>query len=348
MHSDSPAVQDTEKLIEQGSIVLALSESPFYQNFLERFLVAIGRPLRLPWWAVQTVLYSATVVLFVRFLNVPRLYPHAGYVSFGLEQVGEFLFTTFMICHLRNTRNVAILAVSRVRKGTDRLIWLRSFLAPSSWGWVVRSRGTRWTIRAWLVTLALLLAYWGGQFIYYRGGAMGISHAKNYWDASYPLPQFVYLYPTIAKAAMFVAVAAYFWWLRGSILIARGKCPSTLTVQQRELLYLRCSELATRFMVMVSATALLWVCARALAYGFGFWAYLYSGGLLFLLAAQIGIFADVKPSHWVSVRFFRQVIASEFIVDWPVTHLGQLAGLVLIWGPILGLGPLARLVGSYA
>lgn len=332
----------------QAAIALALSNSGFYRNFLERFLVSTGKLLRLPWWAVHLVLYLASVFALVSLLSVPRLYPHAGYISFGAEQVGEFLFTTFMLWHLRKSRSIAILAAARLPNGKDRLIWLRKFLAPSSWGWSVRFGNRRPSVSVWLATSVVLIAYWGGQFLFYRGRGLRVPHVNTYWDTCYPYPQLLYLYPTLAKAAMFTAAVAHFWWLSGLMSIVRGQCPSALNVRQRRLLYLECSRAGTEFIVMVSLIAVLWVFARALAYGFGFWAYLYSLSLLLLFAAQVAIFTGTNLSEWLSGYFFRELITSGFVTDWPVTTVGRLAGLSLVWGPILGLGPLAQLIGSHA
>ena len=330
----------TAELSEEAAIIFALSNSSFHKNFLERFLGATGRLLRLPWWAVHLAFYLGVSLAFVYLLNVNRLYPKAGYVSFGAEQVGEFIFTTFMLWHLRRSRSAAVLAAARITDGKNRLIWLRKYLAPASWGWVARLGNREWNIRVWFVSAVLLTAYWGSQLIYYRGGWLRVPHSQYYWAIYYPYPQLLYIYPTIAKAAMMVAGAAHFWWLYGLMSLVRGRCPSGLTIRQRRSLYLECGRAATQFSLGVSAATVVWVSARALAYGFSFWAYLYSFCLLLVFAGEVVIITDAK-FPWISAQFLRQLIAPDFAIEWQVA-----ATLSAVWGLILGLGPMAHIVGA--
>jgi hypothetical protein len=333
---------------EPLEVAFILGNSDFYRHFLERFLDSIAERIHLPWWAVHLALYLATILAFVSLVDIPRLYPRAGFASFGLEQCGEFLFTTFLLWHLRKSRSIAIVAAARVSNAKGRMIWLRKYLAPASWGWIVKWGEVRWRVPVWFVTAVILACYWGGQLVYYRGGPLSISHAHTYWDSSYPYPQLLYLYPTIAKAAMITTAVAHFWWLSGLTAIVGGRWPSTLSGRQKRLLYLECSRTATQFTIAVSLTAMLWVFARALAYGFGLWAYLYSLALLMLVAGQVTIFGNFQPSEWIRLHFFRELIASEFLIDWPDTMAGRLTGLSLVWGLILGLGPLAKVVAALA
>lgn len=334
------------ELNEQANIVFALSNAGFYRHFLERFLAEAGRVLHVPWWVVHLALYLATTIAFVVLLPVPRLYPSAGYVSYAAEQVGEFMFTVLMLYHLRSARTIAVLAAARISNGRARLLWMRRYLAPTSWGWVLRWRNRQWTMRVWSATAILLMVYFCGQFLFYRAQLPWLRHFRNSWDLYYPYPQLLYLYITFAKAAMMVAGAAHFWWLYGLIAIIRGRYPSSLNVGQKESLYFECGQAATRLTVVVSAATVVWVLAHALAYGFTFWAYLYSFCLLVLFTAQVIIVKGVKPYPRISARFLREMIAPDFAISWPVSGVGRFATLTAIWGPILSLGPLAQFVGA--
>lgn len=328
----------TADLSEEAAVIFALSNSDFYQNFLERFLAASGRLLRLPWWAIHLGLYFGIGIAFVCFLNVHEMYPNGGYISFGAEQVGEFMFTAFMLWHLRKSRSAAVLTAARIANGRDRIIWLRKYLAPVSWGWVVRFGRRQWAIRVWFLNVALLTAYWGSQFLHYRVAVHRFPHSHDFWAVSYPYPQLLYIYPTMAKAAMAIAGVAHFWLLRGMVSVVRGRYPSNLSATEKESLYLECGQTATQFSLGVSAAIVIWVLARALAYGFTFWAYLYSFCLFVVFAGQVVIITDSR-FPWISAPFLRQLIAPNFAMEWQVAGIG---------GLILGLGPMAQIIGAVA
>ncbi len=354
--SDETAATLPSELREQTGIVLALTNSNFYRHFLERFLDGVGRVLRVTWWVIHLALYLAVGVVFVLLIDVPRLYPNQGYFSFWGEQIGEFMFTTFMLFHIRKSRTVAFLAAARISDGKARLIWLRRYLAPTYWGWVVRWEPRRrsklqWIVRVWFATAFILLVYYLGQFVYYRNLLPWFPHSRSYWDAYYyPYPQLLYLYPTIAKAAMMVAGVAHFWWLYGLSEIVRGRYPSSLTSRQKRSLYFECGQTAIRLSVVVSAATVVWVSAHALAYGFTFWFYLYSLWLLVLFMAQVAIIKDLKPYRRIAGRSFREIfqelIAPDFAISWQFTGIRRFATLSAVWGLILCLGPLAQLAAS--
>lgn len=342
------SVPVTVESAEERIVFPALSNPVFLRNFLERFLVAAGRLLGLPWWAVHLGLYLAVGIASAWFINVHELYPNGGYVSFGAERVAEFIFTAFMLWHVRKCRRAALLAAARLTSGKDQLIWLREYLAPVSWGWVARLGERQWNIRVWSLNAALLTAYWGSQFIYYRSGWLKVPHSRYYWAIYYPYPQLLYIYPTIAKAAMAIAGAAQFWWLRGQMLVVRGRYPSNFTAEQKNILYQECGRAATQFSLGVTVAIVIWVLARALAYGFTFWAYLYSLCLLVVFAGQIAIVTDAR-FPWLSGRFLRQLIAPDFAVDWQFEGFRRFATLSPVWGLlglIVALGPLAQVVGA--
>lgn len=349
-HETSRNVKDSipSEWTREANVIFALANSDRYRNFLERFLVRAGRIFRLPWWVVHALLYLLTAVAFVWWIDLPRLYPHLPYIAFSLEQIGEFTFTTFMIYHLRESRTVAVLAAARIPRWTDRSTWLRRYLAPTSWGWTIHQRKSAWAVRGWVVIAFLLLVYYGGQFLSYRTHAPWIPHPHNSWASLYPYPQLLYLYPTIAKAAMMVAGAAQLWWLYGLIQVSRGKYPSGLTSKQREDLSVQCGRAATRLSLGVSVATAIWVAGRTLATGFTFWAYLYSVWLLLLFAFQAAIIGGVFPIARFNGRFLRELIASNFRISWEATRARRVATLSAVWALALCVGPVAQLTAFLA
>ncbi len=345
----------TADLNEEASIIIALSNSNLYKHFLERFLDGIGRSVHVPWWMVHFVLYSAIWVGFIFLIDVPKLYPNAGYFSFGGEQIGEFIFTTFMLYHIRKSRLIAILAAARIKNTGTRLIWLRRFLAPAYWGWIVRwrisgQRKGQWVLRTWAATACVLTVFLGGQYIYYHGNLRWFPHAHSYWGLYYyPYPQLIFLYATIAKASMMVAGFAQFWWLYGLMGIIRGKYPSSLNSQQRKLLYFECCQAAIRFSMVVSAATAIWVFGHALDYGFTFWSYLYSVWLALLFIMQTAVIKNLQLRFKFSKEFrefFGELLAPDFAILSEFTGIRKFATLSAVWVLILCPGPLAQLAAS--
>lgn len=334
------------ELNKEAAVVFALAKSGSYRHFLERFLDGAGRLLRLPWWAVHLALYLATIVAFIWLIDVSKLYPRGGYVSFGAEQVAEFMFTTFMLYHLRESRSVAFLAAARISDGKARLVWLRTFLAPASWGWVLRRARPRLILRPWLGTALVLMAYYGGQYVYYRVQPAWLGHLRGYWDSCYPYPQLIYFYPTLAKASLIVAGAAHFWWLYGLTGIVRGRYPSSLSNKHKRALYFQSGQAAIRLSLMVTVATVVWVIARALNYTPTFWVYLYSVWLIMLFATQVVIIKGLKPLAWINTKFFRELIAPDFAISWEFTGIRRFATLTALWGLMLCVGPLAELAAT--
>lgn len=354
--SDSSTPQPTSfitpELNKQAEITYALANSGLYKHFLERFLERFGCVLHLPWWAVHFVLYLGTWTAFVLLIDVPKIYPHTGYFSFGGEQVGEFMFTTFLLFHIRQCRSTAVLAAAQIADTENRLIWLRRYLAPIYWGWVVRWKfwwggKLRQTIlRTWLATVCVLIAYYGGQFLFYRGDLVWLFHAPRHWEAEfYPYPQFIYVYPTIAKAAMMVAGVGHFRWLSGLMKIVRGECPSSLNSKQRQQLYFKCCDAAIRSSIFISVATAFWVVGDTLAKGFTFWSYLYSVCLVLIYATQVIIIRNLRllPRHdeGEPQNFFRELI---FGVCWQLPKSRRFATVTVVWGLMLCHAPLSQLV----
>jgi hypothetical protein len=349
------ADESSPELKEKAAVVFALSNSSLYKHFLERFLEKIGRLLCLPWWGIHFVLYLATWTAFVLLIDVPQIYPNAGYFSFGGEQLGEFMFTTFMLFHIRQCRSIAILAAARINDTKTRLIWLRRYLAPIYWGWIVRwkfylgGKLRQGILRTWLATICVLIIYWGGQFLYYHGDLLWIFHAPRYWEVHYyPYQQLIYIYPTIAKAAMMVAGLGHFRWLSGLARIIRGECPSTLNSKQRQQLYFECRHTAIRATIFISAATAIWAVGDTLAKGLTFWSYLYSVWLLLIYVAQVVIIRNLSLFPRRNKRTFQNFFweLTEFGVSWQFTGIRRYAAALALFVSIISADLLPQLVAS--
>ena len=308
--------------------------SDIYQNVLERFLERAGRFFHLPWWAVHLALYLVTDVAFVRLFELHQLYPHASNLAFWSEQVAEFMFTTYMLWHLRTARALADYAAASIEDGMFRHRWLNEYVAPSSQGWLVQWRGLRFTVRSSLAALAIVLIYYGGQLLHFRLGFGSIPSAARWWAFYYPYPQLLYLYPTIAKACMMVAGAGYFWWLRGVTKLANGQFPSKLNQHERDELYARCGEAATQLTVFVTLATLIWLMARYLTYIHTptLWAYLYSSWLIVLFITEVLIFRRSRPGFHAG--FFRALIAPDFLFA-QFSGVRRALAISALWGLII-------------
>ncbi len=121
---------------EQLAVLQTLGASRFHQHFLERFLEDLGRQLCLQWWTVHALLYALSLGLFAALADVHAQFPRTGYLGL-LGFLPEFIFTTFMLWHLRECRRRAFLVVAQLPPGPQRLNWLRRYWAPMHWGWVI-------------------------------------------------------------------------------------------------------------------------------------------------------------------------------------------------------------------
>jgi len=343
------------ELHKEATVVFALSNSGLYKHFLERFLYGIGRLLRVPWWSVHFILYAATWTAFVLLIDVPKIYPNTSYFSFGGEQIGEFMFTTFMLFHICQSRSTAILVAARIGNTESRLVWLRRYLAPIYWGWILRwkfysgGRMRQIILPTWLATICVLIVYFGGQLFYYHGYLLWVFHAPRYWEVYYyPYQQIIYLYPTIAKAAMMVAGLGHFRWLSGLMKIVRGEYQSTLNSKQRQQLYFECRHMAIRASIFVGAATAIWSVGDTFAKGFTFWSYLYSAWLLLIYAAQVAIIRNLRlyPRHKKGT--FRGIFWElvMFGVSWQFTGIRRFATALALLGSISSPCLLDRLVAS--
>jgi hypothetical protein len=320
------------ELTEQAVFIRNASNSGIYRHFLERFLLACGRVLRVPWWTVHTSLYLATTASFLYFMNVARLYPHGELTSFLGEQIGECIFTTFMLFHIRASRTVALSSASQITDAHVSMFWLQRYLAPACWGWMIRRGRSVWVVRNWEVIALLLVGYYVPQFLFYRSPWLSLAHTKTYWDIVYPYPQLLYIYPTVAKASMMVAALGHFWWLSGLSKIVRGTYPTRMSSIQSRSLYLDCGGSVVRFTAFLCAATLAWATARALSYGFTFWAYLYSAWLTVLVVTQIKMLARVRIFPSTAARSIATLFIPDCVVSWEFTGIRRFAPALAVWG----------------
>ncbi|MCX6927922.1 MAG: hypothetical protein NT154_32640, partial [Verrucomicrobia bacterium] len=121
-------------------VILPLATSGFLDHFLESFLAKAGRLFRLPWWLVHAALYALVAIVAAVWVDQRKFFPRGGSLTLCGILAAEFVFTTWMLVHIRQSRTLALLAVARLNSGHDRLTWLRTFFGPMHWGWVIRGR----------------------------------------------------------------------------------------------------------------------------------------------------------------------------------------------------------------
>ncbi len=313
---DWPALPDSQSgaavlprgLGEQAAVVLTLARSSFYRHFLETFLEGAGRLLRVPWWGVHGFLYLATGVAYVTLVDVPRYFPNAGYISYAGQLITDFVFTTWMLWHLRECRSRAFLVAARIGDAKGRLTWLRKHLGPTHWGWLLSQRsslrkeahsesGVRssefevqsstFRLRVWQLTALVLVIHYGHLLCF----AWPPEPAKL-WAVYYP--HLIGIYTHLCKAALMVTLFTHFWWLNGLMRVARGGYASDLSREQRQDLVAECRRTAFRLSVVVGTAASLWMLSHGLALGVTYWSYLFSLGLAALFTVQVAIIKDLR------------------------------------------------------
>ncbi len=278
---------------EQLTALQTLGASRFHHHFLERFLERLGRWLHLPWWAVHALLYALTLGLFAAFADVHAQFPRTGYVGL-LGFIPEYIFTTFMLWHLRECRRQAFLVFAQLPPGPERLNWLRRYWAPLHWGWVIpwrrwmggsvngRSRedeGTPFYPVARPERLGVHLPAWGVTIL-----LLGVFYASLFWPGLHPGPfgtrdlRFPHewcVYTDLAKTAMIVVVLAHFWALQGFVRLAWS--PANSLSRSRRLALLAFSRRsALRLGCVVGMATGLWFFAYGLDHGFTRWSWWWS------------------------------------------------------------------------
>ena len=272
-------------LKQQLAVLQTLSASPFHQHFLERFLDGLGRWLGLPWWAVHALLYGLTLALFVGLGHVHTQFPYGGYLALS-GPVVEFVFTTYLLWHIRQNRTRAFLIVARIASGRERLTWLCRYWGPMHWGWVIplasphrSAPPSPWSwmkrLLAGLFGPVLRLPVWGATAI-----LLGFFYATVLWTDWHPgpvgapglrFPHELNVYPDLAKAAMMLAVLANFWTLRGFMRSVSGYSPVALSPVQRLGVLHDCHRSTARLSCVVGLVTGLWLFAYGLDHGFTRW-----------------------------------------------------------------------------
>jgi hypothetical protein len=331
--SDSPVSPSARAAVEfkqQLAILQTLASSPFHQHFLERFLGWLGRPLHLPWWGVHALLYGVTVALFVAFGNIHAQFPRGGYFSL-IGTGAEFLFTTYLLWHIRQSRTQAFMVAARMTSGPHRLIWLRRYWGPLHWGWTVPLSGPSGTLSpsdgervgvrglpfrnpkseigapnsalgtphscrlpVWCVTV-LLLGLFYATLLWTRW------HPGPFGDPALRFPHELCVYTDVAKAAMIVAVLSSFWTLYGFTQAVRGRYPTSMNRQQRLDLVYHCHQSVLRLSWVVGLTTGLWLFAYGLDHGFTRWSWWWSFWLAVMFATNHTIIRNRgrRPFHFL-------------------------------------------------
>lgn len=287
---------------KEAVTILMLENSGLYEHFLERFLKRIADFLRVPWWIVHVGLYLITSLAFLQLFDIHKLYPRAGYMSYDWELIGEAFFTTFMLLYLRFCRAMAFGAAAKITNMKYRAAWLRRYLAPTCLGWHVAIRrkdggvAFSFMVRVSSATVIVVLAYYLRELIWHP-------HERSWVAHYYLFPQLIYLYVTLAKAAMMIAVLAQLWWLRGMMSIIGGEFPNGLTPADKRSFYFECCRAATRLTLLVSVGALAWMFGHGLGYGISNgWSFAYSLCLLGLFTAQVAVLKGLSVNAWVDLK----------------------------------------------
>lgn len=339
---------------EQLTALQTLRASRFHQHFLERFLEGLGRQLRLPWWAVHALLYVLTLGVFAAMADVRAQFPRTGYWGL-LGFLPEYIFTTFMLWHLRECRRQAFLVVAQLPPGPQRLHWLRRYWAPMHWGWMipwqrwmgggVRTRpaaeeGTPPRLATRAASVGCYLPAWGVTVL-----LLGVFYASLFWPGLHPGPfgnrdlRFPHewcVYTDLAKTAMIVVVLANFWVLRGFVRLAWSSDIALNRSQRRALLEFS-RRSALRLACVVGMATGLWFFAYGLDHGFTRWSWWWSFWLAVLFSVQAivlqppkhlaSLFFKSQETHGKPPNFFCQTLGMGKLADWAVV-------LLFIFGPV--------------
>ena len=281
-------------------VVLPLATCGSLEHFLERFLGHASRWLRLPWWLVHAALYVGGVALSVIFADQSKFFPRGGNITLCGVLAAEFVFTTWMLLHLRQARTLALLAASRLESGEDRLTWMRTYFGPSHWGWVIgRKRGSAGNpgpicLRLPGLTLALVAGFY--LYLVLWGTEPG-SHGA--WQTC--RAHLFGLYALLAKCSMLLAVLAQFWLLRGLVRLLRRDWRDSISNAARLRLWSETRRLAVRLNLIVGTATGIWMFVNGLALGVTEWSCVLSAWLLGMFVVQ-GVMLDGHILGTVAVR----------------------------------------------
>jgi hypothetical protein len=226
---------------------------------IDLLLATLGKPIGLPWWAVNLTLYVATTVLFVACLDLEPLFPKGGLFSLLLGMLAEFGFATWMIGHLRRAREQAVVLANKVPSATERSAWLRRHLPRMCWRWIA----------------IVLVLFYGIQF------GLGLQAEAPDEIRKWLAPHLIWFVTNVMKTSMFMALFSHLGWLAGIGALVRGECSCSLNRGERDDLRSRTHKEAFRLTTVLGLCLGLWGFAHGYDYGFSFW----SGGASVLLAA---------------------------------------------------------------
>ncbi len=287
-------------VIREAAVVLPLATSGFTEHFVERFVETSGRWLGVPWWVVHAGLYAITGVLSSLLVDLSKFFPGGGLVTLWGILAAEFLFTTWMLVHIRQTRTLALLAIARMDSGYERLTWMRRFFSPIHNGWIIRGQGGESNQRRPIclslpvLTLLLVLGFYVDLFLW--GVKPGV---HDVWETFHA--HLLTLYTLTVKAAMLLAVLAHFWLLRGLVELSRGAWSSSLTANARLRLLGETRRAAVRLNVILGVATAAWMFVYGFGVGITHWSYALSLGLLALFVTQ-GIILDghkLRPARTI-------------------------------------------------
>jgi hypothetical protein len=289
---------------ERSDVVLNLHLCGFYRHFLERFLVAVGGFLHVPWWAVHVLLYLLTWVAFMLLVDAKKFFPGWSRMICSSIMLAEFIFTTFMLLKVRWMRSVGFKMAARIKSPGQRLVWLRRHLVPVFWGWRygVGAPGENGIhrvirIRTWQMTVLQL-------FILYAILVLSVKDLRlsSIWEPYFP--NLLIIYNQIAKCSMLTAVLSYFSFLSGLVQVASGRYVTSLDAEQRQMLCADCRRVTLQVSVIVGLATGLWMLSYGLSLGINYWSYSLSAGLLVLFVCQAAILEGI------SLRNFTMALSS--------------------------------------
>jgi hypothetical protein len=322
---DSTELPDLPPALKRATdVVLPLATCGSLDHFLERFLGQASRWLRLPWWLVHAALYVGGVALSLMFADQSKFFPRGGNITLCGVLAAEFVFTTWMLLHLRQARTLALLAASRLESGEDRLTWMRTYFGSSHWGWVIgRKCGSAGNpgpicLRLPGLTLALVAGFY--LYLVLWGTEPG-SHGA--WQTC--RAHLFGVYALAAKAAMLLAVLAHFWLLRGLVRLLRGEWENSLNDAARLHIWADTCRLAVQLNVVTSAAAGIWMFVHGLALGVTGWSWLLSISLLAMFIIQDNILGGtrIRPglrSGWIGCFRMLLSVAKEKSVSFGRTQ----------------------------
>lgn len=350
----------SDPLKQQLAVLQALSESPFHQHFLERFLNKAGRCLGLPWWAVHALLYVLTVAVFIGLGHVQTQFPHGGYLSLS-GAVTEFIATTYLLWYVRRSRIEAFLVAARMTSPRERLVWLRRYWGPLHWGWIIPLVPPNRSASSSPGGFRRLLTGLFGPVIRIRSGVaafllLGLFytslwlgwHPGPYGEPALRFPHELCVYTDFAKAVAVLIILANFWMLHGLMRIAWGHCSTALTPHQRMAL-LRHGQ---RSVLQISCVAGLavggWLFTYGLDHGFTHWSWWWSFWLGVLFLTNLAILGNRSRRPFDRFAFVPRLVGAVRAAFGLVQGFYRPAEQFVVLASIVVCPGALNLLGAYA